>query len=94
MEMKQILYAFWKYDICPYMLGGEVEQFRPDGSVAVKGYDGFALKPLTILPEDSGKEALDTLKMLITEYQERERELKDDYRRRAHEIVGLSPGRP
>lgn len=35
------LYAFWKYDSPPYVLGGEVLQIRKDGGVFVKGYDRY-----------------------------------------------------
>ena len=35
------LYAFWKYDRPPYMLGGEVLKIREDGGVFVKGYDQY-----------------------------------------------------
>ncbi len=35
------LYAFWKYDSPPYMLGGEVLKIREDGGVFVKGYDRY-----------------------------------------------------
>lgn len=35
------LYAFWKYDRPPYLLGGEVLKVREDGGVFVKGYDRY-----------------------------------------------------
>ena len=36
------LYAFWRYDIPPYALGGEVLKIREDnGGVYVKGYDRY-----------------------------------------------------
>lgn len=36
---KEKLYAFWKYDLPPYILSGEILKFHESGGVFVKGYD-------------------------------------------------------
>ena len=64
--MQQILYAFWDYDLCPYMLGGVVKELTLSGRVRVEGYDGLAFKPIAILPEKAGRDALQDLKDGIT----------------------------
>ena len=85
----QILYAFWDYDLCPYMLGGIITIFTEKGNVRVKGYDGMAFKPIAILPGESGKKALTRLKQLRYEYAEKEKALKEDYRTRARINIAL-----
>lgn len=38
--MKHKLYAFWKHDVPPYVLGGEVTEIKSNGRVCVKGFTG------------------------------------------------------
>jgi hypothetical protein len=85
----QILYAFWDYDLCPYMIGGIVTEFLPSGKVRVKGYDGMAFKPIAILPDEDGKRALTRLKQIRFEFSEAEKALKNDYRTRARINIAL-----
>jgi len=83
---EQKLYAFWKYDLCPYMLGGEVEAMRPNGRVIIKGYRGMSFKPIGILPDETGADALGYLNRLREKYNKEEKELKDRYRKYAQRI--------
>ena len=48
--------AFWKYNGVPFALCGEVEVFREDGGVQVKGYSGYfrADSILKIVPYSQG----------------------------------------
>jgi hypothetical protein len=87
----QILYAFWDYDLCPYMLGGIVKGFTSKGNVIVRGYDGMSFKPIAILPDGAGKKALARLKEIRAEYDLNEKALKKTYRLKARLNVGL-PG--
>ena len=49
------LYAFWKYDIPPFLLGGEVEEVLEDGYVIIKGRTpGYKFKPVIIVPLEKG----------------------------------------
>lgn len=48
------LYAFWKYDVPPYLLGGEVIEVREDGYVTVVGHTGCKFKPVLIVPLEKG----------------------------------------
>jgi hypothetical protein len=86
---KQTLYAFWRYDLCPYMLGGVVERFRSNGNVVAKGYNGMSFKPIAILPDQDGALALKLLKELRSEYGDKEKELKKKYAHSARKLVGL-----
>lgn len=62
--MKQKLYAFWKYDLFPFVLGGEITRMDNDGYVETVGYGpGFLFKPIKILPLEEGKR----IAMLLTE---------------------------
>ncbi len=48
------LYAFWKYDTAPFLLGGEVEEVSNDGYVVIKGRTGCKFKPVLIVPLEKG----------------------------------------
>lgn len=50
--MQDKLYAFWKYDMPPYLLGGEVEEVK-DNMVRVKGYTGW-FKTIKIVSLEKG----------------------------------------
>ena len=47
------MYAFWKYDIPPFLLGGEVKEIQEDGCVSVVGYTS-KFKPVLIVPIEKG----------------------------------------
>lgn len=86
----QILYAFWEYDLCPYMLGGIIQGFLSSGRVKAKGYDGMTFKPIAILPDEAGKKALARLKEIRAEYDLNEKALKKTYKLKALQNVGLA----
>lgn len=48
------LYAFWKYDVPPFLLGGEVEEVLEDGYVVIKGRTSYKFKPVIIIPLEKG----------------------------------------
>jgi hypothetical protein len=49
------LFAFWRYDQFPYVLGGTVERMRPDGDVRTVEYGYMWFKPIKLMPLESGK---------------------------------------
>ena len=59
--MDQKLYAFWKYDLFPYLLGGEVVRIDAGGYVEPLGYGKMKVKPLIILPFERGEEIMRNL---------------------------------
>lgn len=62
-------YAFWNYDTCPYLLGGEITQMRDNGRVETKQYGkGHFFMPVKILPAEQGKKLLAELDRLRADY--------------------------
>ena len=63
--MNKPLFAFWKYDKFPYVLGGTVTKMRNDGYVETVEFGvGYAFKPVKILPLEAGKQLLMQLNQL------------------------------
>ena len=48
------LYAFWKYDRPPYLLGGKVVRICDDGCVVPEQYGGYKFTPVKIVPLEAG----------------------------------------
>ena len=51
------MYAFWKYDTYPYLLGGVVNgELLSGGRVKVEGYGpGHTFAPIKLLPDAEGE---------------------------------------
>ena len=73
--MEQRLIAFWKYDVPPYVLAGEIVEFTSDGKVRIKEYDGMVLNPIKILPYEDGIEIKNKIYHLGVGYRQKEGEL-------------------
>ncbi len=59
------LYAFWKYDQFPYLLGGKVTRINDIGKVETEEFGkNYWFSPIKFLPEDSAKKLLLKLKEL------------------------------
>ena len=86
---KQKLYAFWSYDLCPYYLGGQITEFLDNGRVKAKGYQNMTFKPLAILPDKAGENALNMLKDIREQWRIAEKNLKDKYKNAVEELIGL-----
>lgn len=86
--MNKKLYAFWKYDCYPYLLGAPVVEFRDDGFITAEGYRGCRFKPIKILPLEAGKALKAKLDALEQEYNEQQRALHETFRKRARETFG------
>lgn len=50
----QNLYAFWEHEDYPFVLGGEVSSFTPDGRAMIPSYQ-TSVNPVLILPLAEGK---------------------------------------
>lgn len=62
-------YAFWKYDLFPYVLSGKVTKTFPGGKVEIEGYGSgtTGFKPICVVRGNRGleiKNNLDNLKTL------------------------------
>jgi hypothetical protein len=58
-------YAFWEYDLFPYLLCGKIVGSRC-GLLKIEGYGEYLFKPKFILPPEKGKELaqqLNTMKL-------------------------------
>lgn len=59
------LYAFWKYDLYPFVCGGPVVEMRDDGWVQTKNFGkGYWFKPIHLLPLKAGEELHRRIKSL------------------------------
>lgn len=47
-------YAFWKYDVPPYLLGDKVTRFTQDGFIVPEHYAGNLFKPVYITTLEKG----------------------------------------
>lgn len=67
--MTSELYAFWRYDLYPYVLGGEITKIKDDGRVETVGYGpGTTFKPFLILPLLPGRKLMMSIKELTREH--------------------------
>lgn len=58
-------YAFWKYDLFPYMLGGTVTGFSKGGLVETEEFGrGHYFKPIVFTSKQKGKEMRNKLETL------------------------------
>ena len=74
---KQItLWAFWRYDLYPYVLGGKVTKTNDDGSVFVEGYGDYKTWARVLVPGKLGQELLEELKSLQAQYRAHEKDLR------------------
>lgn len=77
--MNQELFAFWKWDSFPYVLGAKILDIKEDGRVLVEGYSSYLFRPIKILPLESGQKTYSQLKDLKQQYDVDLETLKIDY---------------
>lgn len=58
------LFAFWSYDLFPFVLGGPVMAMDSLGRVQVSTYGGGVFMPIKLVPLAVGIEKLKTLEVL------------------------------
>lgn len=85
---KQKLIAFWKYDLCPYMLAGEIESFDIDGKVIIKNMQKMKFTPIAIIPDEAGLKAKKELEKLKHQYNVDDSKLKRKYEQKALDLIG------
>ena len=66
-EEKLELFAFWSYDLYPFVLGGQFTRMDGMGRVYVPNYQSW-FAPMKILPLDTGKELFEKLMTLRDEH--------------------------
>lgn len=89
MNKKQM--AFWKYDIFPYCLCGEVIDMNDKGAVETKNFgSGHWFKPFLILPFEAGKKIKSKLDKIEGEYDEAKKMLHETYKKKLEKIVKIA----
>lgn len=81
-------YAFWKYDLFPYVAGGAFTRINDDGTVYAPSYQGV-FRPIAIFNETSGKVLADQLTVLR---KQREAMLENLDQQFAVKLAKLFPG--
>ena len=78
--MKQ--YAFWKYDLFPYVKWGEVERFNEDGTIETKNYGvGHKFKPILILEEDEALICINKIEDISRELRQKQINILGRYKK-------------
>lgn len=57
------LFAFWRYDLYPYVLGAEIDAMTEEGSVYAPSYQSW-FRPIKIMPLKAGKAFSDRLEQM------------------------------
>ena len=73
------LFAFWRYDLFPYVLGGAVMAMDAAGRIQAESYAGSAFHPIKIMPRDAGFALQNKIETLRQEYRVAEREFRDEW---------------
>ena len=93
MVMKK-LYAFWKYDLFPFMLGDSVDEVVEKGHVKVDNYSGSTFKPFAFLNYNNGRDLNFLLKQLEYDYKVAQQNLLMDFVGQRNELLknyGIDP---
>lgn len=85
--MNKKLYAFWKYDLFPYVLGGEVTDINDDGLVYIESYQA-RFRPILILPFEKGKKINQEIEKIKNSY---DNEFKKLRKEKLKEIIDICP---
>lgn len=81
-------FAFWKYDLFPFLLGGEVTKMREDGKVETKEYGrNTYFVPVKILPLKDGKAINERLRELEREYKRSLEAVRSDFMAQRNKII-------
>ena len=72
-------YAFWKYDLFPFLLSGEVEEVFNDGTVAIVD-SSYRFRYTAILKGQAGLWLRERLKALELEHRQAEAKLAADFK--------------
>jgi hypothetical protein len=87
------LYAFWKYDQFPYVMGGPVGTFLKNGGVTVRGYPGELFTPIKIVPWAAGVELHAMLNEVKEEYRQAQQKILEDALRKLDKAAPWATGK-
>lgn len=81
------LYAFWRNDTFPYVLGGKVTNMDDFGNVQVEGYSSYKFKPIRLMPAGAGAELHTKIKAVATAHKAAMARVEKEHRDRVVEIL-------
>jgi len=81
------LFAFWRYDLFPYVLGGEFEEMTDDGLIKAISYGNACFRPFKILPVGPGQKLLAKLMELREDHASAIEEVNQDFKSQLDEIL-------
>lgn len=61
-------YAFWEYDLFPYLLSGRIVGKTGDGMFKIEGYGDYRFQPTYVLPPAKGAELAQELNTMKLEH--------------------------
>lgn len=82
-------FAFWRYDLPPYVLGGVVVKKFDNGTCSIEGYSGYAYRPFLILPEAEGRRKYEQIQQATDAYQQAIRDAKTLLNSTVESILGM-----
>jgi predicted DNA-binding antitoxin AbrB/MazE fold protein len=80
------IFAFWKYDQFPHVLGGEVIEFQGE-KVKVKGYDDYLFTPMKVVDLETGKKMKAELESVRQEYEAALKKAKKEFTEKIKTIL-------
>lgn len=85
------LYAFWKHDRFPFLLGGEVTRMDDDGKVETKEFGvGYWYRPSKLMPVERGRLLRARLKKLEQEFDRAKDELRHEWNKKIADVVDFA----
>lgn len=83
-------YAFWKYDLFPYLLSGEVGELFEGGIVKPTNYSGHRFHYTAIINGDAGKQLGKDLERLREEHRQATAKLNADFKARRNVLLAAA----
>ena len=81
------LFAFWRYDLFPYVLGGTVVEMSDKGNIRTREYDYMWFTPIKIMPLDAGKALWSRIDKVRNEHHVALREFDKEWRSKIEQLL-------
>lgn len=88
--MEDKLYAFWRHDQFPFILGGPVTKMRENGSVETKNFGpGYYFKPFKVVPLKAGLMLQQHLDSMEHKFRAAEKEFRLQWKREGDKLFKM-----
>lgn len=87
-DTEKKLYAFWRYDLFPGCLGGEVVEFCGEHA-KIRGMGGYMVRHFKIIEGPAGEKLVRDLRKLEGERQEALDKLNAEFRERRDKLITI-----